>query len=423
MIDKFSHGFIKSVYDFNDFTFNELICKLAQKMDEVITQSNESFNYLDWLKDQGLSDEVIKIMLEWKENGTLESLINDVLLQNIQNDINNIRTETNTFKTETNETINTFKTEINSQLDNIAVETRKLKFKINVSPWWYNASKTTIDNDIPLFKKMGVDGFTLCVHVENSGDTLIINEDLDLLLYAIGEIKKVGMSVSAIKMHCKQTVFDSVSNSFDQYKSLVFNVANKFKNLDIPYFTYLNEVPEIYNGSDLKNDTLINELAVYIRKLGFKVGVTFANDSEIFDTIYKYPGRVNNYDCFFKNTYTIIGYKGEKTTYQDSVYAWEQTEKIVNLCKSIFPNKPFIFSECGIQHFWEALRNPALYDYPNWGTNGRGKVAEIFYYGLFESKTLNSGLIDEVWIWYPEQMHYDTFYKFINSYTNNGGVN
>ena len=51
MIDKFSHGFINSVYDFNNYTLNELLCKLAQKMDEVITQSNESFKYLDWLKD------------------------------------------------------------------------------------------------------------------------------------------------------------------------------------------------------------------------------------------------------------------------------------------------------------------------------------------------------------------------------------
>ena len=115
MIDKFSddfNDFINSVYNFNDFTLNELICKLAQKMDEVIPQSNESFNYLDWLKGQGLSDEVIKIMLEWIEDGTLETLINDVLFQNLQNDINNIRTDTNesinTFKTETNETINTF---------------------------------------------------------------------------------------------------------------------------------------------------------------------------------------------------------------------------------------------------------------------------------------------------------------------------
>ena len=115
MIDKFSHGFINSVYDFNDFTLNELICKLAQKMDEVITQANESFNYLDWLKGQGLSDEVIKIMVEWKEDGTLETLINDVLLQNIQNDIETINTQLDVIETNYLNNIET----INSQLDNI----------------------------------------------------------------------------------------------------------------------------------------------------------------------------------------------------------------------------------------------------------------------------------------------------------------
>ena len=90
MIDKIPCGFINSVYNFNDYTLNELICKLAQKMDEVITQSNESFSYLDWLKGEGLSDEVIKTFLEWKENGTLEKIINE----NIFNDLNNKIIET-----------------------------------------------------------------------------------------------------------------------------------------------------------------------------------------------------------------------------------------------------------------------------------------------------------------------------------------
>ena len=94
MIDKFSHGFINSVYEFNDFTLNELICKLAQKMDEVISQSNEAFNYLDWLKGEGSLNEVLNILLAWKEDGTLETLINDVLLENIQNDLDAITKET-----------------------------------------------------------------------------------------------------------------------------------------------------------------------------------------------------------------------------------------------------------------------------------------------------------------------------------------
>ena len=92
MIDKLPYGFLNSVYGFNDYTLNELICKLAQKMDEVITQSNESFNYLDWLKNEGLPDELKDIMNTMLEDGTLENLIN----QNIFNDLNNKINETNT---------------------------------------------------------------------------------------------------------------------------------------------------------------------------------------------------------------------------------------------------------------------------------------------------------------------------------------
>ena len=95
MIDKFSHGFINSVYEFNDYTLNELLCKLAQKMDEVITQSNESFSYLDWLKGQGLSDEVINVLTEWKDNGTLEVIINGHVFNELSNSINEINNSIN----------------------------------------------------------------------------------------------------------------------------------------------------------------------------------------------------------------------------------------------------------------------------------------------------------------------------------------
>ena len=83
MIDKFAHGFINSVYKFNDFTLNELICKLAQKMDEVISQSNESFKFLDWLKEQGVSDEVQSIIDTMLGDGTLEKLINIDKIDNL----------------------------------------------------------------------------------------------------------------------------------------------------------------------------------------------------------------------------------------------------------------------------------------------------------------------------------------------------
>ena len=119
MIDKFSCGFINSVYDFNDFTLNELICKLAQKMNEVITQSNESFNYLDWLKGEGLSDEVIELMLEWKENGTLETLINQNVLNGLNNKIDEVNTQLSNFNQEVEENYykkNSINTMINNKI-------------------------------------------------------------------------------------------------------------------------------------------------------------------------------------------------------------------------------------------------------------------------------------------------------------------
>ena len=308
--------------------------------------------------------------------------------------------------------------DINSQLDNIVLDNRKLKFKINVSPWWYEADNSVVDNDIELFKKMGVDGFTICVHILNNNNTLYIKEDLNVLLYAVNKIKDNGMSISAIKVHCTQSVFDSASDSFTQYKTLVGQISNKFKNLDIPYFTFLNEVPNIYNNADEKNETLIEELSTSLRTLGFKVGVTFANDKELLDTLNNYSNRIVYYDAFFRNTYPVISYKGKSTTKQDSLNAWLNNENIFYKCKLSYPDMPIILSECGCQHWWECLKNPSRW---NWSdtetvTDGQGKVAEVFYYGLFENKSLND-IVDEVWMWYPEQMHYDSFYKFMNNYT------
>ena len=89
MIDKFMHGFLNRVYDLEDYTQLEINSKLIQKMDEVIENCNNAFEYIEWLKEQGIPDEVQNILFTWKEDGTLENLSNKKEIDNLRNEMNN----------------------------------------------------------------------------------------------------------------------------------------------------------------------------------------------------------------------------------------------------------------------------------------------------------------------------------------------
>ena len=49
MIDKFMHGFLNRVYDFEDYTQLEINSKLIQKMVEVIENCNNAFEFMDYI--------------------------------------------------------------------------------------------------------------------------------------------------------------------------------------------------------------------------------------------------------------------------------------------------------------------------------------------------------------------------------------
>ena len=89
MIDKFMYGFLDRVYDLEDYTQLEINSKLLQKMDEVIENCNAAFEFLEWLKEQGVSDEVQNILYTWKEDGTLENLSYKKEIDKLRNEIDN----------------------------------------------------------------------------------------------------------------------------------------------------------------------------------------------------------------------------------------------------------------------------------------------------------------------------------------------
>ena len=79
MVDKFMHGFLNRVYDLEDYTQLEINSKLIQKMEEVIENCNNAFEFIDWLKEQGVLDEVQNILFTWKEDGTVKKLLGNLI--------------------------------------------------------------------------------------------------------------------------------------------------------------------------------------------------------------------------------------------------------------------------------------------------------------------------------------------------------
>ena len=116
MIDKFMHGFLNSVYGYDDYTQLEINSKLIQKIDEVIDSCNNAFEFVDWLKEQGVPDEVQTIIDTMLEDGTLENLINVEKLEQLKSELSS------SIKHLTSETENKVN-QMNTTMDNRINET------------------------------------------------------------------------------------------------------------------------------------------------------------------------------------------------------------------------------------------------------------------------------------------------------------
>ena len=212
MIDKFMHGFLNRVYDLEDYTQLEINSKLIQKIEEVIENCNNAFEFVDWLKEQGVPEEVQNILFTWKEDGTLKNLLGN-LIEELKEEVEetNVKLEeTNTKLTEENETIKT-------QLDTIVNYniTKESDFDVNNVNRVINRLVPNLKSGDTLFVPRGEYYFTETLNFTNlqEGVKIIIDGELirkgtfspslfingggfDFTLYKlIGDIVKTGVGV------------------------------------------------------------------------------------------------------------------------------------------------------------------------------------------------------------------------------------
>lgn len=87
MINNINQDVINKIYKFSDMTNEELRCKFFQKLQECIDLCNNTSDILEWIKSEGLEIKVNELMELWKDDGTLEEIINNYVLITLKNEI------------------------------------------------------------------------------------------------------------------------------------------------------------------------------------------------------------------------------------------------------------------------------------------------------------------------------------------------
>lgn len=96
-----------SIYDYNDDSLQDLLCRFFTKINECIKVSNETIDLAQWLVNEGLTKEVTEKLLKWLADGTLAGVINDVVFKDIQSHLTSIDTYRVNIKNFVNNSIGT----------------------------------------------------------------------------------------------------------------------------------------------------------------------------------------------------------------------------------------------------------------------------------------------------------------------------
>lgn len=125
------------VYPFDSLTINDLLCKFYKVINDGTITINKYTklidSFLDWVKDEGLTDEVKKGLDILIENGTISNILNGELLTDINDKLEDNNNKIVEFKDTINENMKNFKDEIREDISDLNNLTSILKSEIDVT--------------------------------------------------------------------------------------------------------------------------------------------------------------------------------------------------------------------------------------------------------------------------------------------------
>lgn len=403
MIKGICEDVLRRVYDFSEMTNEELRCKFFQKLEECIALCNSTAELVNWIKNEGLENVANEILGSWKDDGTLDEILNVEKFNNLKTELL-AKIEENVTEVNNILASKADKNEVNKRLS-----FRNFKPKFGYNCYWgeiwgtdgthTQKTRSEISNDLNHCNELGLDEITVDIHVGYNSNTssLYIATNMTDVLWAIDECSNLNVKIKNAKIHVgidedylKNTI--TLPVFLPLYKAIVTDICRQLKNTTIENVTVLNECAFIDTDTTYTTDVL--ELLNIAKNNGFKAGITCAG----VEHNYRLPGVILGLsDLLCVNCYPTISFKKDKTTYEDSINAWKQHE--VNLWiktrKEQYPDKKIIISETGITNCWEALISPASNVANSTVSN---KATEIYLKGLFE--VLNKDDLTSVWWWF-----------------------
>ena len=256
----------------------------------------------------------------------------------------------------------------------------------------FESQKTMLDT----MADIGVTHFPYCVNVaEDENGIMTLNEDTVMIRKCIDYCKEMGYSIPLIHIYVNQE-YSTKSNFNNEYKRMINEIMSLFEDVNYTHFIVWNEATQRIKADLVKNTVL--ECFEIVKSRGKKVGIALMGLSP-FGYLDKQLFEKSNFICF--NYYQPISYKYDKTSINDGIKAWCESELndfliYVNNC---YPGKEIIIGESGICGSYECLINPAIPP-TDWQTyDFNGKVCEIFFTGLFEA--LKNSNVTKVYGWFP----------------------
>ena len=211
------------VYSYNGLTMQDLLCQFFTKINECITVSNETIDLAKWLVNEGLEIEVVKKLMIWLEDGTLENIINVNLFKTLHDKITNVEKKINFIESEK---LPCNVKDFGAKGDGLTDDTLAFQNAINSSLNVYIPNGEYVVNDT-----LNITNEHQTIFGESRENTKIIHKGTDpLIIISNGSVKIERMSFKNINSNWDEGVCLLLVNNvccYGWYKDLQFEGFGK----------------------------------------------------------------------------------------------------------------------------------------------------------------------------------------------------